>query len=437
MLKLAFTGDCIATFEPKKDYFNNNKVIELLEKCDFVSGNLEMVISGNKAFASTYCGGEWLTVDEVDFEIIKKYGFTYLNTANNHTMDYSYTGMEITNNILDKNQILHSGSGKDLQAAEKAVYKKMGEETIALISCTASGDDASRAGYSTGNMPGRPGVNMLRHSEVIYATPEQLRVIDEIAEQTAMNARFLKSVKMGIHTLDPKIHRLGRTQFVWRRGAERAEKKTYCNKNDIERILASVKEARKKRADCIIMNAHSHDIKGATDDTPDDYFVEFAHRCIDEGVTVFIGTGTHQLKGIEVYKNRPIFYSLGNFIFADEYLKYWSADFTEKFGVTSDINSEELWNFRSSNKTTGLEFDEMNYNSIIPIVELSKGKINRLCLYPIELGFDGKNGKSKGYPYLAEENKKIEIVDRIMELSKEYKTKFKDCGDITEVILNE
>lgn len=433
MLKLAFTGDCIATFEPKKEYFKDNKIIKLLKNCDFVSGNLEMVISGNNAFASTYCGGEWLTIDEADFEIIKKYGFSYLNTANNHTMDYSYIGMKLTNDILDKNRILHSGSGQDLQDAEKAVYKKIGNEIVALISCTASGDDASRAGYSTKNMPGRPGVNMLRHSEVIYATPEQLKVIDEIANQTALNARFLKSVKMGIHTLDPKIHRLGRTQFV---EAEKAEKKTYCNKEDVERILKEVQKAQKNGADYIIMNAHSHDIKGATDDTPDDYFVEFAHRCIDEGVTMFIGTGTHQLKGIEVYKNRPIFYSLGDFIFADEYLKYWSSDFTEKFGIQYDISSEELWDFRSRNKTTGLEFDEMNYNSIIPIVELFEGKINRLYLYPIELGFDEKNGKSKGYPYLAEDDKKLKITERIKELSKVYGTRFEEYEKMIEVVLN-
>ena len=87
MLKMAFTGDCIATSEPKNNYFDNNKVIELLDKCDLVSGNLEMVVSGNKSFASTYCGGEWLTIDEDDFEIVKKFGYTYLNTANNHIVD--------------------------------------------------------------------------------------------------------------------------------------------------------------------------------------------------------------------------------------------------------------------------------------------------------------------------------------------------------------
>lgn len=433
MLKMAFTGDCIATSEPKNNYFDNNKVIELLDKCDLVSGNLEMVVSGNKSFASTYCGGEWLTIDEDDFEIVKKFGYTYLNTANNHTMDYSYSGLKITNEILDKNQIIHSGSGEDLHRAEKAVYKKINGDVVAFISCTASGDDASRAGYSTYDMPGRPGVNMLRHSEVIYATSEQLRAIDEIAEQTALNARFLKSVKMGIHTLDPKIHRLGRVQIV---EAEKTEKKTYCNKDDLNRIIASVEQAKKHGANYIIMNAHSHDIKGETDDTPDDYFIEFAHQCIEAGVTIFIGTGTHQLKGIEIYKNKPIFYSLGNFLFADEYLKYWSADFTEKFGVTTDISSEELWNLRSRNKTTGLEFDEMNYKSIIPIAELTDGKIIKLYFYPIELGFEQKNGKSKGYPYLADECTKNGIVERLKVLSKEYKTEFKDLGNKVEIILN-
>jgi len=43
--------------------------------------------------------------------------------------------------------------------------------------------------------------------------------------------------------------------------------------------------------------------------------IEFAHKLIDSGVDVILGHHTHQFQGIEIYKGKPIFYSLGNFIF--------------------------------------------------------------------------------------------------------------------------
>ncbi len=48
------------------------------------------------------------------------------------------------------------------------------------------------------------------------------------------------------------------------------------------------------------------------------YQREFAHTLIDNGVDTIIGSHPHIIQGIEVYKGKPIFYSLGNFIF-DQY----------------------------------------------------------------------------------------------------------------------
>jgi poly-gamma-glutamate capsule biosynthesis protein CapA/YwtB (metallophosphatase superfamily) len=43
--------------------------------------------------------------------------------------------------------------------------------------------------------------------------------------------------------------------------------------------------------------------------------VEFAHQLIDKGADVILGHHPHQFQGIEIYRGKPIFYSLGNFIF--------------------------------------------------------------------------------------------------------------------------
>lgn len=42
--------------------------------------------------------------------------------------------------------------------------------------------------------------------------------------------------------------------------------------------------------------------------------IEFAHRVIDAGAALVIGHGPHVLRALELYKNRLIIYSLGNFL---------------------------------------------------------------------------------------------------------------------------
>lgn len=45
--------------------------------------------------------------------------------------------------------------------------------------------------------------------------------------------------------------------------------------------------------------------------------IRMAHRIIDAGADLIIGHHPHILQGYEIYKGKPIFYSLGNFVFDD------------------------------------------------------------------------------------------------------------------------
>lgn len=42
---------------------------------------------------------------------------------------------------------------------------------------------------------------------------------------------------------------------------------------------------------------------------------DFAHKLIDNGVDLILGHHPHQFQGIELYKGKPVFYSMGNFLF--------------------------------------------------------------------------------------------------------------------------
>ncbi len=43
--------------------------------------------------------------------------------------------------------------------------------------------------------------------------------------------------------------------------------------------------------------------------------VEFAHKLIDDGADMILGHHPHQFQGMELYKGKPILYSMGNFLF--------------------------------------------------------------------------------------------------------------------------
>jgi poly-gamma-glutamate synthesis protein (capsule biosynthesis protein) len=51
-----------------------------------------------------------------------------------------------------------------------------------------------------------------------------------------------------------------------------------------------------------------------------EYQIELAHHAIDCGADIIFGHHPHVLQGVEVYKGRAIFYSLGNFTFAQHSL---------------------------------------------------------------------------------------------------------------------
>lgn len=53
--------------------------------------------------------------------------------------------------------------------------------------------------------------------------------------------------------------------------------------------------------------------EGTTEIRP--YQIDLAHRCIDLGCAAILGAHPHRLQGVEVYNGKPIFYSLGNFVY--------------------------------------------------------------------------------------------------------------------------
>jgi poly-gamma-glutamate capsule biosynthesis protein CapA/YwtB (metallophosphatase superfamily) len=69
--------------------------------------------------------------------------------------------------------------------------------------------------------------------------------------------------------------------------------------------------------------------------SPSHRIVELAHDCIDVGADVVFGHHQHTPGGIEIYKDRPIFYSLGNFVFGHGHPE-WTNNITGSVTLRGD-----------------------------------------------------------------------------------------------------
>ena len=89
-----------------------------------------------------------------------------------------------------------------------------------------------------------------------------------------------------------------------------------------------------------------------------DHQQDIAHQLIDSGVDMIIGHHPHVVQGMEVYNSKPIFYSLGNFIFD----QYFSKETQEGLGVGITIND------------SGADLYLFPYQSVNKYLELLSGK---------------------------------------------------------------
>ncbi len=90
---------------------------------------------------------------------------------------------------------------------------------------------------------------------------------------------------------------------------------------DIEYLKSSLTEL-KKMADFVLVTMHAG-VEYVR--TPHQGQIDFAHTAIDYGADIVIGAHPHWIQTIEKYKDKYIFYSLGNFIFDQS----WSQDTKE------------------------------------------------------------------------------------------------------------
>lgn len=424
------TGDSFMTrrLPAQDDTFEG--VASVIQSADVRFTNLEITTHYMEGIPGAASGGTWAMAPPDILKDLKAYGFNLIGWANNHTLDYLYGGLEATERYLNQYGFVHAGAGSNLARASEPRYLETPNGRVALIAATASFHETWIAGEQRHDMIGRPGINPLRHKTVYHVSKERLEQLKEIAKITEINAVQELSIKEGFAVAkNDGTFNFGK--YVFKEG-EPEGPETFPDERDMKRILNTISEA-KRQADYVLVSIHAHEMKGSDKAVPADFLKIFARACIDEGAHAIIGHGPHILRGIEIYKQRPIFYSLGNFIFQNETVSHLPADFYEKYGLGPEHNVADALDTRTENNTKGFGVNPKIWEAIIPVWKMKDGQLTELTLYPIELGFKQPRYRI-GWPKITKNEK---ILEYLQKLSEPFGTRFTIENGVGKMTFND
>lgn len=417
------TGDSFMTRKlPEYGYKGFEPLKKVIEEHDVRFNNLEITIHDEEGYPSAFSGGTWAMASPDILDDLKKFGFNLYNTANNHSLDYSHGGLLATIKHLKSRGMLYAGTGKNLYAATEPAYLDTKNARVAMIGVCSTFHDSDAAGNQGPSLKGRPGLNPLRFTKTYHVTKECFEVLKRIAGETGMNGDIERNIRNGYAQPLPEHKMLfGNMSFVC---DSANEMRTEPLKRDMDRILNMIREAR-RQADYVLVSVHSHEGFKESITEPAEFYQTFCHECIDAGADAILGHGPHELRGIEIYKGKVIFYSLGNFIFQTETVRVQPADAYENVGMPYDTHVGEYMNNRSKNGTRGYGTQINIWRSVMAGFTAEDGKITQIRLYPITLGM-GQPRSRIGLPTLTDDPA---VLHYLAELSKPYGTEIRVDGN--------
>jgi poly-gamma-glutamate capsule biosynthesis protein CapA/YwtB (metallophosphatase superfamily) len=392
-----------------------DRMFDLIRKADAAFTNFETQIhdfnlAGAQQSGGTYMGSPRYVTDELAWA-----GFDLLGLANNHANDYGVDGLRSTLAALAQTKFTYAGVGENLAMARRPGYFDTPKGRVALISVASTFPDAIVAGPQRPDMRGRPGLDPLHHTTTYTVTQETFDTLSKLHGSASAN--------MGEGSGEPDkegvLSWAGAKYVVGKNIGE----STKANKRDLEQLVAEVRNAR-RQADWVMVSIHAHESASPDEKgKPAQFTVEFAHAVIDAGADMMIAHGPHILRGVEVYKGKPIFYSMGNFIFENDLVELQPGDNYEKVGLGDDALPADYYDKRSKNETVGFPADRKYWQSVVAemVFNATDRSLKEIRLHPISIGF-GQPRIKRGQPYPSPATEADQIIKDLQDLCAPYGT---------------
>ncbi len=382
------------------------QMVQLLRGADVTFGNFEdtaIDLTHTHAHPQAESGGNWMLTSPLVARDLKDMGFKMVGRANNHATDWGVEGLLETDSALDESGLIHAGTGSTLAAARAPQFLDTSFGRVSLVSFASTFTPMSRALDPSGQVPGRAGLNALRTTAAILVSKEQMATLKQIQGSLPSagegGAREDEAVLSGAHfrlQANPAEFPLSYT----------------INASDEHAILTNIMQGRQS-SDFEIATIHTHE-PGNGVEIPPAFLQKIAHESLDNGADAFVGHGPHRLRGIEIYKGKPIFYSLGNFFFMEEMNQPLVSDLYPSGKAGSGVQTEFDFSVQRLHNSF---HDDAFYESVIAVSQYRKGELREIKLYPVSL-HSLRGTDSNGIPHMANASEAEAILSHLRDLSK-------------------
>ena len=352
----------------------HQQLFRLMQEADIAYGNLEFSINSKPELQRPFYN---FRADPQFAWEVAAIGINLVSMANNHALDFGPEGLRECLRELDRANITHAGAGRTLAEARAPGTMSVQSQTtdFALL------------------------------SYVRYWTAKY-RCADPTAPCMAtINPATILVAKEGgaVESVEGLI-----------------ESDVAAMEDDI--VLA------KRHNDVLMVSLHNHDRShhrayGIQDTTPANDAIMY-HRAIDAGADMILGTGPHVLRGIEIYKGKPIVYSIANFIY-----QYRTPDkipidlIHQRDGEIARDTNQSVWDRRDP---------DFIFEGVMLRMTVNAGTLRRVELIPFTIDDEGP---LYGVPRLASSTRGAEIIAKMQRLSEPYGTKIVSKGWYAEVVL--
>lgn len=286
---------------------------EVLSRADLAFTNFESAILGSHG-GWPLKGSFFGCSQPVVLDTLQALGFQALSLSNNHAFDLGPAGVLSTIEEADRRGFLHAGIGCNHTAAARAAKGSFDGKQVALVAMDGGpGPDFMYAADSENGRSERPGVNRLRLNKAIDVDEDTFELLRSLRDKIGYTSMDLANDSQPDDApyVDPEAE-ISISRAIFRR-SDRCGRGVKVDEADLLRNLGAITSAAEE-GHLVIAYLHHHHWASDWYQVPG-WVGTVAKKCIDAGAAMFVSHGAPVLQPVEIYRRRPIFYSLGNFIF--------------------------------------------------------------------------------------------------------------------------
>jgi poly-gamma-glutamate synthesis protein (capsule biosynthesis protein) len=449
-LQLILTGDALVQ-RPLAQYREPQFLAlrDLLSSGDAALTTLEAVVTDGTESPGYVTGGIHMRIPPQILGDLRWLGIGMVATATNHGFDFGESGIRAHLRHLERSGLTHAGLGLTMADARRPRYLDTPAGRIALISATTSGPPALYAQHQWRDGAGRPGANMIRYTSHYEVDGELFDALRRLRDEFALGGSRKpgygeRSLGLALAPDTEDSFYLGdlhdRFQYPAPAGyrivrAAKSRRRLVPDAGDLAENLQQIADAR-RMADWVVVSLHTHE-SGAAADEPAEVATAFAHAAIEAGADVFYGNGPNRVRGVEIYRNRPIIYSLGTFIHESHVVERIQQDNYRRAGLDpwtatpADFHDNQYGRELAGEREG--RFDQPSaWQSVVMAIEFDGRELREMRLHPVELGYR-KGRAQRGRPLLADGAAAGEMLARFQKVCEPYGTKVLIDGDMGRI----